>query len=420
MSDYRDLNYFFSMAGYLFSAEPLDFSQLQLEVVDSFFYYCVSITEMIRWDMSRTNIDPTPVRESIKQTDMLELFMEYNNADWSELYELYYDDQSAYLAKIEEWKARYNEIAEEIPQIYCYYVSMREVTEAYYIDVLSDPQGTLSESGYEQYLAGTLKYYAPQDGSAYEEGASVTEVDLSYNGETNRSTFGRYTYTNYFGDQMAIYGEYKFGYAVRLGGWLIAGSDQSSNPAIEKDTYTCSYMCSISQGQNAEERKLTTLTLKAIDVFTDSLVSDLEIEKVVVKYVNLLGVTVEQEWDLSTDFSFTARNMTKDDADLCRFCINVTRKCGETFDVKNDWQFFSVITMECEGEVGYLYCTNFIITSKENYRDYYAGAYEGVDICAREKACGETFGSWNSHSYVTESDDCLNWERYVTTGNMMG
>lgn len=105
-------NYIFSVLDlvkrakfYLVSGEELDPTELRVTLPDCYFYYSVNIEQL---DTSGGAV-----------ISDVELLMEYNQADWQGLYDLWYEQgPGAYAAAIEAWEELYYAVESEIPLMY--------------------------------------------------------------------------------------------------------------------------------------------------------------------------------------------------------------------------------------------------------------------------------------------------------------
>lgn len=117
---------------YLVSGEELDPTGLRATLPDCYFYYSVNIEQL-----------DTSGRAVISD---VELLMEYNQADWQGLYDLWYEEgPGAYAAAIEAWEELYYAVESEIPPLYCYVFQIQEVEEDAYRRVTEDPEQALAD-----------------------------------------------------------------------------------------------------------------------------------------------------------------------------------------------------------------------------------------------------------------------------------
>lgn len=91
-----------------------------------------------------------------------------------------------------------------------------------------------------------------------------------------------------------------------------------------RDTVTVNHMmCATLETEG--EREYGELTLKRYERPEEQR-NGLEIEKIEVRYISLLGVETAVEWDGNSDLTIPIWNYIEGDEDFCRFCIFVTLK----------------------------------------------------------------------------------------------
>ena len=400
--------------GYIVSGEELGAENIIVTLPDNYFYYQCRVTPL------------TAIREGT--TDGLELFMEYNGADWQGLYDLWYEEgEGAYREVIEKWQAVYEEVKDEMTALYGYRVEIVPIEEEFYQSITEDPEQALadryiSQADYDDYRAGRLRYYAP----ASDEEKDLTELDVDSGDGAERYSFGVWPAKDYFDERMEW--DDTFVGKMNLDEIILGASVLGEQEWEGRDTVTISHM-TCARLKTEGEREYGELTLERYECPEEQR-NGLEIEKIEVRYISLLGVETAVEWDGNSDFTIPIWNYIEGDEDFCRFCIFVTLKGdflkGSDFDLYME----SFLTCRFEDKDITIY-TPFSVyeprfqSSDSTFGALYAAAVDGVDVDARERILGNdavtSFGpsdDWLTHIDSRCYDRELSWEKYVTTGSM--
>ena len=110
---------------YVFSGTQI--SEMDIALLQNDFYYSATITEVENgpddWSSAASGYGASGSftdKLSMEEMSRLELFMTYNGVDWQELSELYYeeDGKDKFLAELNTWWQRLNEVRDEIPALY--------------------------------------------------------------------------------------------------------------------------------------------------------------------------------------------------------------------------------------------------------------------------------------------------------------
>ena len=344
-----------------------------------------------------------------------ELFMTYNGVDCQELSELYYeeDGKDKFLAELNTWWQRFNEIRDEVPEIYIYHIKLYCETEETYEAVTQDAakaleDGIISKNQYENYLSGKLKYYAPsQNGNS-----AVTQAELNIDGEKYIYDIGYIAYKDVFGERFAT-DETFSGYVYN---GLAEGSDKAFGANTGNDvlfgeggkSFTLSFdVMYIFGEQNASEREFDELTLKKLELVTEGVGAS--VQSIAIKYISPLGVEATAAWDGKSEIAIPVRNQMQGE-DSCRFSIQMTFACEEAVPYDAYWRLYSFLSADIDGQTKTVFCasTGFgwpVARIVSLYgRAYYAFAYEGVDIYSMANAIDFSTLGYNSPQNYLQSD----------------
>lgn len=397
--------------GYIVSGEELGAEKIIVTLPDNYFYYQCRVTPL------------TAIREGT--TDGLELFMEYNGADWQGLYDLWYEEgPGAYAAAIEAWEELYYAVESEIPPLYCYEFQIQEVEEEAYRCVTEDPEQALADQilwqeTYELYKAGNLRYYTPTS----EEEKVLTKAEIDFGDRTEVYEFGGIYVKSYL-DQRWEEDENFEGFAYSDDMTYIGVSNTGEEEWEGRDTVTINHMTCVHL-ETGGEREYGELTLKRYEC-PESQRHGLEIEKIEVRYISLLGVETAVEWDGNSDLTIPIWNYIEGDEDFCRFCIFVTLK-GD-FLKGSDFNLYleSFLTLGFENKVFSIHAVSSVYEPKmrgvrSQINEFYAEIVDGVDVGARERILGNTVmnrkspaGYFMSNEYERSYKVTTWWQRYVS------
>ena len=197
-----------SNIGSVFMFSGKEIGDMDIALLQNNFYYSATISEVENeiddWSSTSSGyngIESFTDRLSMEEMSRLELFMEYNGVDWQELSDLYYEEGGVenFLAELNTWWQKFNEIRDEVPEIYIYHIKLYCETEETYEAVTQDAakaleDGIISQSEYENYISGRLKYYAPsQNGNS-----AVSQAELNIDGEKYIDDIGYIAYKDVF------------------------------------------------------------------------------------------------------------------------------------------------------------------------------------------------------------------------------
>ena len=196
---------------YVFSGTEI--SDMDIALLQNDFYYSATVTKVENepddWSSAASGYGGSGSftdKLSMEEMSRLELFMEYNGVNWQELSELYYeeDGKDKFLAELNTWWQRLNEVRDEIPALYTYEIALAGLSEENYNAVTRDAakaleDGIISKNQYENYISGKLKYYTPsQNGSD-----AVTQAELRIDGKTYSYEIGYIAYDDVFEERYA-------------------------------------------------------------------------------------------------------------------------------------------------------------------------------------------------------------------------
>lgn len=396
---------------YLVSGEELDPTELRVTLPDCYFYYSVNIEQL---DTSGGAV-----------ISDVELLMEYNQADWQGLYDLWYEEgPGAYAAAIEAWEELYYAVESEIPPLYCYVFQIQEVEEDAYRCVTEDPEQALADQilwqkTYELYKAGNLRYYTPTS----EEEKVLTKAEIDFGDRVEVYEFGGIYVKSYF-DQRQEEDENFEGFVYSDDRMHIGASVLGEQEWEGRDTVTINHMTCVHL-ETEGEREYGELTLKRYEC-PELQRHGLEIEKIEVRYISLLGVETAMEWDGNSDLTIPIWNYIEGDEDFCRFCIFVTLK-GD-FLKGSDFNLYleSFLTLGFEDKVFSIHAVSSVYEPKmrgvrSQINEIYAEIVDGVDVGARERILGNTVmnrkspaGYFMSNKYERSYKVTTWWQRYVS------
>lgn len=351
--------------------------------------------------------------------------MEYNQADWQGLYDLWYKEgPGAYAAAIEAWEELYYAVESKIPPLYCYEFQIQEVEEEAYRCVTEDPEQALADQilwqeTYELYKAGNLRYYTPTS----EEEKVLTKAEIDFGDRTEVYEFGGIYVKSYL-DQRWEEDENFEGFAYSDDMTYIGVSNTGEQEWEGRDTVTINHMTCVHL-ETGGEREYGELTLKRYEC-PELQRHGLEIEKIEVRYISLLGVETAVEWDGNSDLTIPIWNYIEGDEDFCRFCIFVTLK-GD-FLKGNDFNLYleSFLTLGFEDKVFSIHAVSSVYEPKmsgvrSQINEIYAEMVDGVDVGARERILGNTVmnrkspaGYFMSNEYERSYKVTTWWQRYVS------
>ena len=405
---------------YVFSGTQI--SEMDIALLQNDFYYSATIKEVENglddWSSAASGYGGSggfTDKLSMEEMSRLELFMTYNGVDWQELSELYYEEGGVenFLAELNTWWQRLNEVRDEIPALYTYEITLAGLSEENYNAVTRDAEkaledGIISKNQYENYISGKLKYYTPsQNGSD-----AVTQAELQIDGKTYSYEIGSIAYDDVFEERYAA--DETFSGVLYNG--LAEGSDKAFGANINDDvlfgadgkSFTLSFdVMYIFGEQNAAERELDELTLKKLELVTESVGASAQ--SIALKYISPLGVEATAAWDGKSEIAIPVRNQMQGE-DSCRFSIQMTFACEEAVPYDAYWRLYSFLSADIDGQTKTVFCasTGFgwpVARIVSLYgRAYYAFAYEGVDIYSMANAIDFSTLGYNSPQNYLQSD----------------
>lgn len=412
-----------SNIGSVFMFSGKEIGDMDIALLQNNFYYSATISEVENeiddWSSTSSGysgIESFTDRLSMEEMSRLELFMEYNGVDWLELSDMYYEEGGVenFLAELNTWWQRFNEIRDEVPEIYIYHIKLYCETEETYEAVTQDAakaleDGIISQSEYENYISGRLKYYAPsQNGNS-----AVTQAELNIDGEKHIYDIGYIAYKDVFGERFAT-DETFSGYVYN---GLAEGTDKAFGANTGNDvlfgedgkSFTLSFDVMYVFGeQNAAEREYGELTLENLELVTES-IPGASVQSIAIKYISPLGVEATAAWDGENDITIPVRNQMQGE-DSCRFSIQMTFACDEAVPYDADWGLYGFLSADIDGQTKTVFCasTGFgwpVARIVSLYgRAYYAFAYEGVDIYSMANAIDFSTIGYNSPQNYLQSD----------------
>ena len=406
---------------YVFSGTQI--SEMDIALLQNDFYYSATIKEVENglddWSSAASGYGGSggfTDKLSMEEMSRLELFMEYNGVDWQELSELYYEEEGAdrFLAELNTWWQRLNEVRDEIPALYTYEITLAGLSEENYNAVTRDAEkaledGIISKNQYENYISGKLKYYTPSQNG----GDAVTRAELQIDGKTYSYEIGYIAYKDEFGERFAT-DETFSGYVYN---GLAEGSDKAFGANINDDvlfgedgkSFTLSFDVMYVFGeQNAAEREYGELTLENLELVTES-IPGASVQSIALKYITPLGVEATAAWDGKSEITIPVRNQMQGE-DSCRFSIQMTFACDEAVPYDADWGLYGFLSADIDGQTKTVFCasTGFgwpVARIVSLYgRAYYAFAYEGVDIYSMANAIDFGTIGYNSPQNYLHSD----------------
>lgn len=382
----------YSVSGYLFSGRYYEPSEIVVSLPESFFYYETKVTL---------------VETEPSETQQLELFMEYNHADWEGLSDLYKKEgEGAYLDTIAQWRAVYEEVKDEIPPLYGYRLTVTEVEEWMYDAVTTDPEGAagmgIPSDLIEPYLAGEMHYFAPER----EQAERLTELVVRFgDGSEATYSFGSFYGRNAFQERMEEGSISGMSYMGKEG---VFAASFAGIAAWEGSTVTTSVPVTAHLRSESEEPEYDEMTLEAIE--TDlSLFPELVRKGIRVRYTTLLGVETTVEWDGASPLTLPIWGNKRGEGST------VTLEFTYEAEVPLPdycWEIESFLRFRVGGESICIYLqdrvSNAFVDSlgEKDVSVMYAAAADGVDIFARERILGNVeittntpADDWRFHGY---------------------
>lgn len=420
-------------SAFVFSGEQIE--ELDITLLQSNFYYSANIVavenDVDDWSAAASGYGGAESfidKLSMEEMSRLELFMEYNGVDWRELSDMYYEEDGVekFLAELNAWWQRFNEVRDEVPELYAYKITLAGLTEEKYRAVTNDAakaleDGIISQKDYENYVAGSLKYYKPSQGG----NTAVTRAELTVDGEKYTYDIGYIAYKDVF--------EERFATDETFSGFVYNGLAEGSDKAFGADgkSFTLCFDAMYVFGeQNAAEREYGELTLENLELVTESILGA-SVQSIAVKYISPLGVEATAAWDGQSDITIPVRNQMRGE-DSCRFSVQVTFECDKAVPYDAYWDVYGFLSADIDGHAKTVYCasTGFgwpVADIVSLYgRAYYAFAYEGVDIYSMAKAVDFSVVSDGSPQWFLYSDFLLHtdygafygeespfWQEYV-------
>ena len=382
----------YSVSGYLFSGRYYEPSEIVVSLPESFFYYETKVTL---------------VETEPSETQQLELFMEYNHADWQGLYDLWYEEgEGAYREVLEQWQAVYEEVKDEIPPLYGYRLTVTEVEEWMYDAVTTDPAGAagmgIPSDLIEPYLAGKMHYFAPER----EQAERLTELVVRFgDGSEETYSFGSFYGRNAFQERMDTGSISGMSYMGKAG---VFAASFAGIAAWEGSTVTTSVPVTAHLRSESEEPEYGEMTLEAIE--TDlSPFPELVRKGIRVRYTTLLGVETTVEWDVASPLTLPIWGNKRGEGST------VTLEFTYEAEVPLPdycWEIESFLRFRVGEESICIYLQDRVSNSfvdslgEKDVSAMYAAAADGVDIFARERILGNVeittntpADDWRFHGY---------------------
>ena len=382
----------YSVSGYLFSGRYYEPSEIVVSLPESFFYYETKVTL---------------VETEPSETQQLELFMEYNHADWQGLYDLWREEgEGAYREVLEQWRAVYEEVKDEIPPLYGYRLTVTEVEEWMYDTVTTDPEGAagmgIPSDLIEPYLAGKMHYFAPER----EQAERLTELVVRFgDGSEATYSFGSFYDRNAFQERMDTGSISGMGYMGKAG---VFAATFAEIAAWEGSTVTTSVPVTAHLRSESEEPEYGEMTLEAIE--TDlSPFPELVRKGIRVRYTTLLGVETTVEWDGASPLTLPIWGNKRGEGST------VTPEFTYEAEVPLPdycWEIESFLRFRVGEESICIYLQDRVSNSfvdslgEKDVSAMYAAAADGVDIFARERILGNAeittntpADDWRFHGY---------------------
>ena len=382
----------YSVSGYLFSGRYYEPSEIVVSLPESFFYYETKVTL---------------VETEPSETQQLELFMEYNHADWQGLYDLWREEgEGAYREVLEQWRAVYEEVKDEIPPLYGYRLTVTEVEEWMYDAVTTDPEGAagmgIPSDLIEPYLAGKMHYFAPER----EQAERLTELVVRFgDGSEETYSFGSFYGRNAFQERMDTGSISGMGYTGKAG---VFAASFAGIATWAGSTVTTSVPVTAHLRSESEEPEYGEMTLEAIE--TDlSPFPELVRKGIRVRYTMLLGVETTVEWDGASPLTLPIWGNKRGEGST------VTLEFTYQAEVPLPdycWEIESFLRFRVGGESICIYLqdrvSNAFVDSlgEKDVSVMYAAAADGVDIFARERILGNVeittntpADDWRFHGY---------------------
>jgi len=387
---------------WIYSKTPIDVTNVEIKINDSYFYYYSYIEEVYNYGTDCSDVAK------------LELFMEYNGADWEELLSLYNNDKNKYSEEINNWQARYDAVKENV-SCYIYQIKMRSIDKDSYNDIFEKGDFSKLEKNYGSklenlYKSGVLKLYAPES----EEVTTITTATLNINGKTLTHKFGEYSIISKDNANVGalIIGEYVAGVSSRV----------LSNAALCKEKGSViGELFILVDDEETKERNFFDVALKSVTVLNSDYIT---IEPIEVKYINTLGVAVSEEWDGSA-LTFKARNQTAEDSSAYAFAVYFNINLTRTMPSYAYLDAYLNVALSVDGMDGTTIAIYSLPQMENMSAEYYAYMVDNVDITAREEVLGYSAKSmsdaaynWESHSiWEGEPLESL-WDHFVKTGSI--
>jgi len=375
---------------WIYSKTPIDVTTAEITINDSYFYYYSYIEEAYNYETD------------CSEKDRLELFMEYNGADWEELYDLYGKNRNDYLEEINNWQARYDKVKDNI-SLYIYKICVSNTTK----EVYNDPT-KLSEYNQDLYNKGVLKLYAPEN----EDATAVTTATLNIGGKTITHEFGKYSNIKVDSLNMGVsFADEKYNAYVSFG---VYKNDENASWNKRTDGAVGELFIIASSDEVAEEREWFDVTLKDITSLSDYIT----IEPTEVKYINTLGVGVSEEWD-GSELTLKARNQIKEDIGAYAFAVYFNINSSHEIPSYAYYEACFNIALSVNGSDDDVFVGTSLPHETKYNGEYYAYMADGVDVFAREKAFGYgTLGDWSAHHDMEPYTTKTFWDKYLLNGSI--
>lgn len=395
--DYVDFNTAGLITGsaWIYSKTPIDVTDVEIKLEGSYFYYASGLDEVYNY------------QTDCSDSAGLELFMEYNGADWQELRDLYGKDKNEYSEEISNWQERYNAVKNNI-SLYVYSIVVCFIYEEMY----NDPTKLEERGEYyaNLYNDGALKLHAPET----DEITTLTTATFYIGDKVIAHEFGEYSMLD-IGDlnnDCAYSADGKYEAGISASAYT---KDMNSGLFREADSAVLELYIRVSRlGGISETREWIDVALKDITVLSDDSIT---VEPLEIKYVNTLGVAVTEEWD-GSERTLKARNRTAEDDTYYAFAVYYTINLPRAIPSYAQCNIWFNVTLSFNGidddTLAWIYLPDKLVYGAE----YYSYIADDVDVLAREEVWGYSkSGDWESHYGWRREKESTFWDYYLVTGS---
>jgi len=380
--------------GRIYSKTPIDVTTTKINLNDSFFYYASGLEEVYNYQTDSS------------EKAGVELFMEYNGADWEELLNLYNDDKDKYSEEIENWQTRYEAVKENI-SLYVYKIIIKTIDEVEY-----NAPTELSTYYKNLYDSGALKLYAPETDKA----TTLTTATFYIGDKVITHQFGEYSEKENVDRRFVLNaGTYNAGVSFKT-------YKEDGNTTFYRDGKSAmgELFIIVYSGEVAETREWFDVTLKNIVVLDNDFIT---IEPTEVKYISALGVSTSAEWD-GGELTFKARNRTKEDVGDYAFAVYFNINSSHAISSYANVNIYLNVSLSVDGTEGDVFSSAQLPRFNQIGGEYYAYMVDGVDVLAREKVWGygtkrmnDAASNWENHIGWEAASVVTYWDDYAATGS---